>query len=178
MSCPGRRTSLATNDRCGGQLAAPRSCRGPREPITVGDRELVHRLAPLPGRSPPVSSDVAQQRQPDQFAGSLITGEVPARLDDLAQPRMYALDGIGRVDDAAHRRGEREKRYHAIPDASPGRDYRRVLATPLVALEGVERLLGRLGAGDRVNREQRCRQQLAILPAGVVQVTCTGFSGN
>ncbi len=56
-----------------------RSC----EPIFVEDRELIHRGLPIVPGSPPVLCDVAQ-RQPDQFGGRIITGEVAARFDDLA----------------------------------------------------------------------------------------------
>jgi hypothetical protein len=58
---------------------------GPREALGVEDRELVHGLFPIPARATPIGRDVAQ-RQPDQFAGCVITREVSARLDDLAQP--------------------------------------------------------------------------------------------
>jgi hypothetical protein len=55
----------------------------PREPIAVGDRKLVHRLAPFAYGSMAPLADVTQC-QPDQFGRRLVAGEVPARLDDLA----------------------------------------------------------------------------------------------
>ena len=60
------------------------------ETFGVQDGKLIHRLFPVVRRPAPVGRDVAQ-RQPDQFGGGLVAGEVTARLDDLAQPRMYAL---------------------------------------------------------------------------------------
>ena len=71
------------------------------EAILVEDGELVHRGFPVRGRSSPVLGDVAQ-RQPYQLGGGIVAGEVTAGLDDLSQPRVHALDGVGRVDDATH----------------------------------------------------------------------------
>lgn len=64
---------------------------GSHEAIAVSDGKLIHRLSPLLGRASPISRDVAQ-RQPDQFGGRIFAGEVPARLDDLAQARVDALE--------------------------------------------------------------------------------------
>ena len=71
-----------------------------REPLLEEYRELVHCQLPFLGRAAPVGGDVAQG-QPDEFAGRVVAGEVAARLDDLAQPAVHALDGIGGVDHAA-----------------------------------------------------------------------------
>jgi len=49
------------------------------------DGELIHRLLPILGGTSPIGGDVAQG-QPDQLGGGLVAGEMPARLDDLAQP--------------------------------------------------------------------------------------------
>ena len=49
------------------------------EAIAVGDRELVHRLAPLLSRSAPIGGDVAQ-RQPIELGGGIVAGDVPLGL--------------------------------------------------------------------------------------------------
>jgi hypothetical protein len=43
-----------------------------------------------------------------------------ARLDDLAQPGVEALDGIGRVDHPTDRRREGEEGNDPIPRLMPG----------------------------------------------------------
>jgi len=48
-----------------------------REAIAVGDRELVHCLAPFFGRSARVGGDVAQ-REPNELGGRIVAGKVPA----------------------------------------------------------------------------------------------------
>ena len=37
------------------------------------------------------------QGQPDQLGGCLVAGEMPPRLDDLAQPGIDALDGLSLI---------------------------------------------------------------------------------
>jgi hypothetical protein len=94
---------------------------------------------------------------------------VPARLDDLAQPAVHALDGVGGVDHAAHLGREGEERDDAIPGPAPGCRDGGVALPPGAALEVVQRLLCGLGAGGGVDGAQSGGQQLAVLPAGVVQ---------
>ena len=53
------------------------------ESVLVKDGELVHCRLPVVSRTTPIGGDIAQC-QPDQFGGSIITGEVPARLDDFS----------------------------------------------------------------------------------------------
>lgn len=60
---------------------------------------------------PPFGGDVSQ-RQPDQLAGRVVAGEVPTRLDDLAQSRVDTLDRVVRVDHPAHFGREGEERNH------------------------------------------------------------------
>ena len=74
-----------------------RRASGLRESFLVEYRELIHRLLPVVRRAAPVGRDVAQ-RQPDQLVGRVVTREVAARFDDLAQPCIDALDRVGRVD--------------------------------------------------------------------------------
>jgi hypothetical protein len=90
-----------------------------RESLFVEYRELVHRRLPVLRSVAPVGGDVAQ-RQPDQLGRRVVAGEVPAGLDDLAQARIDALDGVGRVDHLAHGRREREERDHLVPGPAPG----------------------------------------------------------
>ena len=59
----------------------------------VEDGKLVHGVLPVLGRPSPVGGDIAQG-QPDQFAGSIVTREMPACLDDLAQSGVDAFNGI------------------------------------------------------------------------------------
>jgi len=92
---------------------------GLHESLFVEYRELVHCLAPLLGRATPVRRDVAQ-RQPDQFGGRLIRREMSARLDDLAQLRVHALDRVRGVDDAANLRRERKERDDVSPRSALG----------------------------------------------------------
>ncbi len=129
---------------------------------------MVHRLAPLLGCSAPVGRDVAQ-RQPDQLGGRIVAGEMPARLDDLAQLAMQALDGVGGVDHAAHRRREREELDHTVPRPAPASHHGGVLLAPRSLLELVQGQGSRLGAGRGINRPECRGQQLAVLPARVVQ---------
>ena len=69
-------------------------------------------------RAAPVGRDVAQ-RQPDGLLAASSPGKYPRVSTDLAQPRVDALDGMGRVDHLAHVRREREERIHHV-QAPPG----------------------------------------------------------
>ena len=109
------------------------------ESIPISDGKLVHRFGPLPGRSAPVCGNVLQ-RHPDQLGGGLITREVASGFDDLTQPRIHALDRIGRIDHATNRRGKGEERNDPIPSATPQRRDGRIPFAPGAALE---RLQGR-----------------------------------
>ena len=62
-----------------------------REAVLVEDCELIHCLLPVARRTAPIGGDVTQ-RQLDEFTCRLIGGEMPARLVDLAQPRIHALN--------------------------------------------------------------------------------------
>lgn len=93
------------------------------ETITVGNRELIHGVFPLFGGSTPIDGDVAQC-QPKQFGCGIVAGEVPSRLDDLAQAAVKTLDGIGRVDHAPNCWAECEERDDAVPGPAPGRHNR------------------------------------------------------
>lgn len=65
--------------------------------LLVKNGKLVHRRLPVVGRSAPFGSDISQC-QPDQLGCSLITWEMPSRLENLAQPGVHALNGVGGVD--------------------------------------------------------------------------------
>jgi len=140
----------------------------PCEAVLVEDRELVHRRLPAMRRPAPVSGDIAQ-RQPDQLAGRVVGGKVAARLDDLAQLRVHALDRVRGVDHPPHRRREREERDHVRPCPAPGGDHGREFLAPRPGREVIELGLGRLGAGRRVDGPDRRGQGLSLLPAGVIE---------
>jgi hypothetical protein len=141
-----------------------RSC----EAFAVGDGELIHGLFPFLRCSSPVGRDVAQ-RQPQQLGGGIVTGKVPTRLDDLAQPAVQTLDGVARVDHAAHRRAEGKERNHAVPGPAPGRHDGGELLSPGSGLQGIELGRCRLRTGCRIDRLQGCGQRLAVLPTRKVQ---------
>ncbi len=61
---------------------------------------------------------------------AFVGGEVPARLDDLAQLHVQALDGVGRVNHAPDVRREDEERRDVLPGSLPGSDDHRVLCPP------------------------------------------------
>ena len=127
-----------------------------RETIFIKDRELVHSLLPVVRRTAPFGRDVAQ-RQPDQFAGRIVAGEVPARLDDLAQARVDALYGIGRVDHPTNLRREGKERNHVAPGPAPGRHHGGEPLAPGAPPECGEFGLRSLGVGRRVDRADRRR---------------------
>src|SRR5271157_4155852 len=91
------------------------------ETIVVEDRKLVHRLLPVVRRFSPISGDIAQ-RQPDQLARRVVGREMTARLDDLAQPGIDALDPVGGVNHPPDRRRKGKERDHPVPRPPPGRD--------------------------------------------------------
>ena len=160
---------MRRTDRRGGKVGLHFTRPALDEAIFVEDRELVHRRLPVVRRAAPVGGDVAQ-RQPDQLGGRIVAGEVAARLDDLAQLRVDALDGVGGVDHLAHRRREREERNHVVPGAAPGGRDGGEFLTPGAALEGIQLGLAPLRRSvRRVDRLDRRGQRLAILPARVVQ---------
>ena len=65
------------------------------ETIFPQDRKLIHRLLPVLGRTAPIGCDVSQ-RQPNQFRRRIVSGEMPACLDDLAHARVDAVPSIHR----------------------------------------------------------------------------------
>ena len=134
----------------------------------VEDGELVHGLLPVLCCPPPVGRDVAQS-QPDQLGGRIVTREMPSRLDDLAQPGVDALDGVGGIDHPADGWWKREERNDPIPGPPPGRGHGREFLAPRPLGKGLQFRHGRFGAGCCVNRLDGRRQCLAILPTGVVQ---------
>ncbi len=52
------------------------------------------------------------ERQPDQFGGGFIIGEVAPRLQYLAQSGVHTLNGIGSVDDPTYLGWEGKKGNH------------------------------------------------------------------
>ena len=80
--------------------------------ILVKDCELIHGCLPIVCGASPVGGDVAQ-REPDQLGGRVVAGEVPPCLDDFAQPRIDALDSVGRVNHPSHL-GRKGKEWNHI----------------------------------------------------------------
>src|SRR3954466_7192659 len=77
----------------------------------------------------------------DEFGGGLFVGEVAAGLDRFADLAVHGLDGVGGVDHAAQRLGQREERDDVFPVLAPGGGDHWVLATPFL-VEGHELVLG------------------------------------
>jgi len=138
-----------------------RFCLG--EAILIEDCELVHCAFPVVGRTAPIGCDVAQ-RKPDQLGGRLVAGEMPARFDDFAQPRIDALDGIGGVDHPTHLGRESKERDYLVPRPTPGRHHGGEFLAPLAVLKGVEFAQRRLSADGAVDRFDGCGQGFAIRP--------------
>ena len=153
-------------DYCG--RSGLRLSEASHESIREGDGELGHRLRPVPGTATPVCGDVLQ-RHPDQLGCGLIAREVSSGLDDLAQPRIDALDRIGGVDHATYRRGKGKERNDPIPCSTPQRRDGRVPFAPGSALEFLECFQDRLRVGRGVDRPQRLGEGLAVLPACVFE---------
>ena len=89
---------------------------------------------------------------------------MPLVADRLADLAVQALDRVGRVDDLADLRREREERNHLLPLAAPAGDDRWVLLAPGAFLEHAKGGRGGLGAGRRVDRLQILRDCFALLP--------------
>ena len=134
----------------------------------VEDGELIHGLFPVLGCPSPICGDIAQG-QPDQLGRGIVAREMPACLDDLAQPGVDALDGIGRVDHPAYRRREGKEGNHPVPGSTPGGSHGGEFLPPGTLCEGIQFGQSRFGTGGRVNRPDRRCQRLALLPAGVIQ---------
>ena len=69
----------------------PHLRRGWREAIAVQNRELIHRRPPRVGGPLPCRRDIPQH-EPQQCGGGVIIRTVTARLDDLTELRMHALE--------------------------------------------------------------------------------------
>jgi len=94
---------------------------------------------------------------------------MPPRLENLAQPGVYALNGVGGVDHPTHLGREGKKGNHLVPDPAPRAHHGGEFLAPWAALKRIQFGQCRLGAGCGVDRlDGRC-QRLAILPVGIVQ---------
>jgi hypothetical protein len=87
----------------------------------------------------------------------------------LRNRAVYALDGIGRVNDPAYRRWKGKEGDDLVPGATPGGGDRRKLLPPGTVLEALQFGCRGLGAGRRVDRFDGRRQRLTFLPARIVQ---------
>ena len=65
------------------------------------------------------------QGEPQQLGRGVVVRKVAARLDDLPQLRMHALERIGRVDQPADLRRKGKEGHDVRPGATPRRDHRR-----------------------------------------------------
>ena len=166
LKTPATTAGQEVRDRCGrSSLLLSESCS---ESITVRDSKLVHRRDPFPGRAAPVGGGVLQ-RQPDQLRRRIVAREMTSSLDDLAQPRIDALDRVGRVNHAPDSWRKGKEQNDPIPGSTPDRRDRRIPLAPGAVLELLERLQSGLWAGDGVDRPQRLGEHLAVLPARVFE---------
>ena len=85
-----------------------------------------------------------------------------------AQLRVKRLDGVCGVDNSPHAFGESEEWYHELPVAAPALRDCRILCAPRTLRKGVEGGLASSGIGRAIDRPQRLRQALAILPGGKI----------
>lgn len=119
---------------------------------------MIHGFLPVLGGAPPVGGNVAQG-EPDQLGRSVPAREMPSRRDDLAQPRIDTLDGVGGVDHPSDWGGKRKERDHLVSGPAPGSRNRRKLHAPQPLGEGAQfrqrRFSARLGVGGPDRRLQR-----------------------
>lgn len=134
----------------------------------VEDDKLVHGLLPILGRPSPISGDVAQG-QPDQLGSDIVTGEMAAYLDDLAQPGVNALNGIGCVDNPADQRREGKEWNDPVPGSTPGGSHGGKFLAPRPLCDGIEFSHGRFGTRRGANRFDCRRKRLALFPTRVVE---------
>src|SRR5271169_2447905 len=88
--------------------------------------------------------------------------------DGAAQLRIQRLDGIRCVDDPSHAFGESEERNHELPVAAPALRDCRIFYAPRTLRKGIEGSLTGSSIGCAIDRTQRLRQALAILPGGKI----------
>src|SRR6476469_3407171 len=106
---------------------------------------------------------------------------MPSGPNSAAQLGVQRLDGICGVDDPPHAFWEGEERNHELPVAAPALCNGRILYAPWTLREGLERSLPSGGIGCAIDRPQRLRHALAILPGGKIhrmsdQVDDTGLN--
>ena len=77
-------------------------------------------------------------------------------FDDFPQTHVQALDGVGGVDDLAHRRRIGEEGDDLLPIAPPGLADGRIFAVPFL-LELIQPLGRRAGAFRPVDGFEMCR---------------------
>src|ERR1700681_1876038 len=107
------------------------------EAVVIQDRELVHRLLPVVRRIAPTGGDVSQG-EPYQFVRRVVGREMAACLDDLAHPRVHALDRVGGVDHPPDLRRERKERDHLVPGPPPGSNNGGEFPAPVTLLERIQ----------------------------------------
>ena len=80
----------------------------PATSVAVENGELVHRRPPRRRRAFPLRGDIPQG-QPDQLRRRLVIWKMAAGFDDLTEPRVHALERVGRVDHATNLRRNAKK---------------------------------------------------------------------
>ena len=104
----------------------------------------------------PLGGDVAQS-QPDQLSGSLVVGKAPLIANGLAHAAVQALNGVGGIDELAHRCAEGKERDDLLPAPSPALRHGREPLALRAVLKVAERLFSRLGIGGLVDWLKRLR---------------------
>ena len=108
-------------------------------------------------------------RQVDQRRRRPVVREVTPRADRAPHRAVQALNCVGRVDRTPERRREGEERHHPVPRRTPAANDPRILRPPVTRLEPVQRSRHRGLRRRLVDRLQRRRQRLALLPRCVRQ---------
>ncbi len=91
----------------------------------------------------------AVQDQIEQLGGGIIAGEVSPGPDRPPELGVQRLDGVGCVEDFAHRLGEGEVWDHLGPDPPPALADGWVALAPFAGLEGAQRRFGALASTAR-----------------------------
>src|SRR5262249_44650224 len=107
--------------------------------------------------------------QPDQFRRRLVVRKMAAGFEDLAEPRVHALERVRRVDHATNLRRKGKEGNDARPRTAPRGDDRRKSLPPFAALETIERRLRHVRAGRGVDLAQRGGERLALFPVRKIE---------
>ena len=118
-------------------------------------------------RSPlPIGRDVAQ-RQPNEFTGRIVTGQMSPRFDDHAQPGVDTLNRIGGVDHPPNFWLESKQRDNLSPDPALRCHHGGEFLTPLALFKRIQCGQGRLSA-DRLGLQLQFADQLGLKATGSI----------